>query len=102
MQTGGSSATDPLITYDLAGPSNGKAGYYHWDYHNFGPHLAFAYSPQSETVIRGGFGMVFDRIGAGLLNTFDRRGSSASQLRSLLQYPVRPRRRAWQGSIPCR
>ena len=75
MLTGGSSATDPLITYALAGPANGKKGYYDWDYHNFGPHVSFAYSPQSKTVIRGGFGVVFDRIGEGLLDTFDRRGS---------------------------
>src|SRR6266852_3400505 len=87
MLTGGSSVTDPLLTYDLAGPANGKAGYYNWDYKNLGPHVAFAYTPRSsggllqnllggdKTVIRGGFGVVFDRIGAGLLNTFDRRGS---------------------------
>jgi hypothetical protein len=88
MLTGGSSVTDPLLTYDLAGPANGKPGYYNWDRKNFGPHLAFAYTPRSsggllgalfgnrdKTVIRGGFGIVFDRIGAGLLDTFDRRGS---------------------------
>ncbi len=88
MLTGGSSVTDPLLTYNLAGPANGKPGYYNWDHKNFGPHLAFAYSPRSsggllgalfgngdKTVIRGGFGIVFDRIGAGLLDTFDRRGS---------------------------
>ncbi len=87
MLTGGSSVTDPLLTYDLAGPANGKAGYYNWDYKNLGPHVAFAYTPRpsggllenllggDKTVIRGGFGVVFDRIGAGLLNTFDRRGS---------------------------
>ncbi len=88
MLTGGSSVTDPLLTYNLAGPANGKPGYYNWDYKNFGPHLAFAYSPRSnggllgslfgngdKTVVRGGFGVVFDRIGAGLLDTFDRRGS---------------------------
>jgi hypothetical protein len=88
MLIGGSSVTDPLLTYNLAGPANGKPGYYNWDYKNFGPHLAFAYTPRSsggllgalfgngdKTVIRGGFGIVFDRIGAGLLDTFDRRGS---------------------------
>jgi len=88
MLTGGSSVTDPLLTYDLAGAANGKPGYYNWDYHNLGPHLAFAYTPRAsggllerlfgngdKTVVRGGFGVVFDRIGAGLLNTFDRRGS---------------------------
>ena len=88
MLTGGTSITDPLITYALSGPGNNKPGYYGWDLHNFGPHVAFAYSPDggdgwwgklvgsgSKTVIRGGFGMVFDRIGAGLLSTFDSRGS---------------------------
>jgi len=75
MLMGGSSATDPLLTYDLAGAANGKRGYYDWDYKNFGPHVSFAYSPQAKTVVRGGFGMVFDHIGSGLLDTFDQRGS---------------------------
>jgi len=88
MLTGGSSVTDPLLTYSLAGPANGKPSYYNWDDKNFGPHLSVAYTPRSrggllgalfgngdKTVIRGGFGIVFDRIGAGLLDTFDRRGS---------------------------
>jgi len=88
MLTGGSSVTDPLLSYDLAGPANGKPGWYDWDYKNFGPRLAFAYTPRAKeglfrslfgsgdkTVIRGGVGVVFDRIGAGLLSTFDRTGS---------------------------
>ncbi len=88
MLNGGSSVTDPLLTYSLAGPANGKAGLYNWDYHNLGPHVAFAYSPRAsggllhslfgdgdKTVIRGGFGVVFDRIGAGLLSSFDANGS---------------------------
>lgn len=88
MLTGGSSVTDPILTYNLAGPANGKPGYYNWDYHDFGPRLAFAYSPRAsggllrslfgdgdKTVIRGGAGVVFDRVGAGLLSTFDRNGS---------------------------
>jgi hypothetical protein len=88
MLTGGSSVNDPLITYDLAGAANDRPGYYDWDYKNFAPRVAFAYSPRpnggwlekmfgtnDKTVIRGGFGMVYDRIGAGLLSTFDQRGS---------------------------
>jgi len=80
---------DKLVQFDLAGPANGgKKGYYDWDLHNFGPRLAFAYSPRphsglfkslfgegDKTTIRAGFSIVYDRIGAGLLNTFDQNGS---------------------------
>ncbi|MBZ5664067.1 MAG: TonB-dependent receptor [Acidobacteriia bacterium] len=82
------SSTDPVVSFDLAGPVNGKKGYYKWDTKNFGPRIAFAYSPKfdsgflhrifgdaDKSVIRGGFGVVFDRIGSGLLSTFDQRGS---------------------------
>ncbi len=78
----------PPISFSLAGPANGTKGYYNWDFHNFAPRLAFAYSPRpswswlkslvgdnDKTSIRAGFGMVYDRIGAGLLNTFDQYGS---------------------------
>src|SRR5262249_43057158 len=63
-------------------------GYYNWDYHDFSPKISFAYSPRpsggwlkslvgdgDKTVIRGGFGIVYDRIGAGLLSSFDQQGS---------------------------
>lgn len=78
----------PPISFSLAGPANNAKGYYNWDYHDFAPRLAFAYSPRpnsgwlkslvgdgDKTSIRGGFGMVYDRIGAGLLDSFDQYGS---------------------------
>ena len=65
-----------------------REGYYGWDKNNFGPHVSFAYSPHADggflhklfgdgdkTVVRGGFGVVFDHIGPGLVNTFDSNGS---------------------------
>jgi len=89
MVQGIPSNQDPLITFDLAGPGNGKSGgLYNWDKKNFAPRLSIAYSPRpssgwlkrllgdgDKTVIRAGGGIVYDRISQGLLNTFDRRGS---------------------------
>jgi hypothetical protein len=88
MLQGIGSTADPTISFNLAGPGNNKPGYYNWDYKNFAPRVAFAYSPrpkdgwlksvfggEDKTIIRGGFGIVYDRIGSGLLNTFDQRGS---------------------------
>ena len=82
------SSQDPLIAFDLAGPANGKRGFYDWAKKNFAPRLALAYSPRlrseffkrifgegDKTSIRAGFGLVYDRIGTGLLNTFDQNGA---------------------------
>jgi len=84
MMKGIPSSQDPLISFGLGGPANGKPGYYNWDKKDFAPRLALAYSPRfnsgllkhvfgeaDKTSIRAGFGIVYDRIGAGLLNSFD-------------------------------
>jgi len=76
------------VTYQLAGPVNGKAGFYNWDYHNFAPRLALAWSPdyssgllgalaggKGKSSIRAGFGIVYDRVGESLVDTFDQNGS---------------------------
>jgi hypothetical protein len=87
MAQGLGSNSEPVVTYTLAGPANGKPSYYEYDFHNFGPRLSFAYSPhpgdgwlktllgRDKTVIRGGAGIVFDHIGQGLLSTFDQNGA---------------------------
>ena len=88
MYQGIPSSAQPLISYNWAGPANGKPGYYNWDTKNFAPRLAFAWAPSfsegfwgkvfggpSRSSIRGGFGMVYDRAGESLVDTFDQNGS---------------------------
>jgi len=68
-----------LVDFDLAGQANGKKPYWNWDYKNFAPRFAIAWSPNlggpGKTSIRAGAGMYYDHFGEGVVNTFDRRGS---------------------------
>ncbi|HJQ22812.1 MAG TPA: carboxypeptidase-like regulatory domain-containing protein [Blastocatellia bacterium] len=75
----------PPISFVLAGPENGRSGFYGWDKNNFAPRLAFAWSPKTnmrflkwltggesgKMAIRGGYSMVFDRIGGALATNAD-------------------------------
>ncbi len=73
----------PLVRFDLAGPANGKKGYYDWDKNNFAPRFALAWTPQFDSgalgwltgngrmVVRGGYSIVYDRIGQALATQFD-------------------------------
>ncbi len=74
---------DP-ITFGLAGKANNLPGYYEQDWNNFGPSVSVAWSPdfgnnffgrligrEGKSVIRGGFRMVYDRIGSQLAVNFD-------------------------------
>jgi hypothetical protein len=86
MLTG--SVNQPDLTFDLSGKANGQKPYWAWDYHNFAPRLAIAYSPHAasgflhnlfgdagKSSIRAGYGLYFDHFGEGVVNTFDRQGS---------------------------
>src|SRR5262249_4172810 len=76
-----------LITIDLAGKVNGRDGYYPQDWNNFAPSVAFAWTPNSEnkylrhlfgegrSTFRGGFRIVYDRIGSALAVAFDQLNS---------------------------
>ena len=74
---------DP-ISLDLSGKANGRPGFYKQDWNNFAPTVAFAWSPdfgdnllgrligrEGKSVIRGGFRIVYDRIGSQLAVNFD-------------------------------
>jgi hypothetical protein len=98
MAQGIGSWADPLVSFQLSGPANHKPGLYDWDFHNLGPRVGIAWSPAysdgllksvfggpGKSSVRAGFGIVYDRIGQGLLTTFDRRG--AFGLSTLLSSP---------------
>ena len=39
---------DPTISFDSSGQANGKQPYWGYDYKDFAPRVAFAYSPKGE------------------------------------------------------
>jgi hypothetical protein len=74
----------PLVSFILGGQANNGPGFYHFSKSDFSPRVAIAYSPRpsdswlktlfgtgDKTVIRAGFGKVYDRAGLQLLSTFD-------------------------------
>jgi hypothetical protein len=73
-----------LITVDLSGKANNAKGFYDMDWNNFAPNVSVAWSPnfgdnwfgrlfgrEGRSVVRGGFRMVYDRIGSALAVGFD-------------------------------
>jgi hypothetical protein len=88
----------PDFSFDLAGPANGKPGFYAWDKNNFSPRLAAAWTPTAsggllgritgngKLVVRGGYSLVYDRIGQALAVTFS--DNSAYGLSTSLSSPV--------------
>lgn len=81
-------AFNQLIQFDISGQANHKKPYWGYDYKDFAPRLAIAYSPgfdngllghlfgsAGKSSIRMGAGMYYDHFGEGVVNTFDRVGS---------------------------
>src|SRR5579863_10217570 len=79
---------DPLISFGLSGKANNGKPFWNYDYKDFAPRLAFAYSPSADsditrrlwggpgkTSIRVGYGMYYDHFGEGITNSFDKNGS---------------------------
>jgi hypothetical protein len=84
------------ITIDLAGKVNNRPGFYRQDWNNFAPSISVAWSPgfkdgllnrvfgEGRTTLRGGFRVVYDRIGSALAVSFNNQAilgfSSSSQI----------------------
>ena len=84
----GQAFSGPPISFSLSGQANGGKPYWPYDYKDFAPRFAFAYSPTAESgffhkffgssgqsSLRGGFGIVYDHFGQGITNTFDQFGT---------------------------
>ncbi len=67
--------TLPDIQFLLAGPENDRKGFYDWDKNNFAPRISAAWTPTNRLVLRGGYSIVYDRIGLALAQNFDNLGS---------------------------
>lgn len=76
------------LGFFLGGPANHGPGFWNWDYHDFSPRLAVAWSPdpgegwlskifgrKNQFSIRGGYSIVYDHFGMPIVNTFDQNGS---------------------------
>jgi hypothetical protein len=83
LQGIGYTSVNPL-TFVLTGKANNAPGFYGFEKTDFSPRISIAYSPRPEstwlrkmvgdgdkTVIRAGFGRVYDRAGMQLISTFD-------------------------------
>jgi hypothetical protein len=66
---------EPLISFSPSGPAVGRPGYWPKQKLNFAPRFSLAYSPDSKTSIRAGFGMYYDHFGEGIVNSFTDTGS---------------------------
>ena len=60
-----------LITLDYSGKANGKPGFYSQDWNNFAPSVSVAWQFSKKMVLRGGYRIVYDRIGSALAVNFD-------------------------------
>ena len=87
MADGRPSGDCGTIEFALGGPANGGRNYYNWDMNNLSPRLAIAWAPRykggvlgwltgdGKMSIRAGYSIVYDRMGNGIVNTFDELGS---------------------------
>jgi carboxypeptidase family protein len=85
------------LTYQLAGPANGKQGWYARDNLDFGPRASIAYAPDKTdnwfdklmgkgSVLRGGFAVVYDQYGQDMVFNVDQSGSPG--LASTVTQPI--------------
>lgn len=87
QNAGRASATVPPLSWNLAGPENNAPSYFRPDKNNWAPSFGFAWTPDTggrlgkvfggrgASVIRGGFRVLYDRIGGRMVTSQDLDGS---------------------------
>jgi hypothetical protein len=75
MAAGIPSSQDPSISFIPGGSVNDGPDWYQYDKNNFAPRASFAWTLNPKTSIRGGYFLVYDRIGSGLATQFNNAGS---------------------------
>jgi hypothetical protein len=75
MRAGIPSNRDEEIAFVAGGPENNGPDWYEYDKNNFAPRVSFAWTVTPKTVVRGGYFLVYDRIGSGLATQFNNVGS---------------------------
>lgn len=101
-----------ILSYNLAGPVNGKPSWYNPDDNNFGPRFALAYAPKDRGGImhaifgdggafRAGGALLYDRFGSELITEFDQFGSFglATTLNNPVSYTFSTSPR-YNGTVP--
>lgn len=66
---------EPDLTFAPTGKFYGKPGFWPKSKDNIAPRFAFAWSPDTKTSVRGGFGLYYDHYGQSLVYTFDQNGA---------------------------
>ncbi len=77
--SGAAAAGNPFnnrISVGPAGQGNNKPNLWSPQKTNFAPRVSFAYgTPDGKTSVRGGFGIVFDHFGEGVIDNYDSNGA---------------------------
>jgi hypothetical protein len=79
MAAGIPSSASPRIAFIPGGAANNGPAWYQYDKNNFAPRASFAWSVSPRTVVRGGYFLVYDRVGSALATTFNDGGSFGLQ-----------------------
>jgi hypothetical protein len=70
---------EPSLAFGPSGQARGLKPYWPMEKNNLAPRLAVAFSPDSKTSVRAGFGMFYDHYGQGIINSFSQAGSYGLQ-----------------------